>query len=273
MTSSQSLLLLLLALTTPSAFSAGLRKARDSVANNPFIPQRSQKNLTSSLHAAWNAPPCQCVANDPSWSKPPQRIPKCIFIDLGAADGNTFNDFLRNVYGPVSNCPSGQWEAFLVEANPQFAPQLMLLEQQYPGQVHVYASTAAFTCQGQTSFYIDADPTHNHWGSSMSSGSPDVVKSGQTKVTVPTTNVIQMIAEHVMPDDWAMLKVDIEGAEYDLVPCLAEYKDAGLIDRMYLEEHWWFKVDSQTTPAQMAAAKAKLAAKHVDIPKYYSPSI
>eukprot|EP00438_Fugacium_kawagutii_P006640 Skav235739 [mRNA] locus=scaffold1686:178517:179823:- [translate_table: standard] len=37
-----------------------------------------------------------------------------------------------------------------------------------------------------------------------------------------------------------MLKVDIEGAEYNLLPCLAQFKDAGLIDRMYLEEHWWF---------------------------------
>jgi FkbM family methyltransferase len=160
----------------------------------------------------------------------------------------------------------------LVEANPQFDAPLKLLEKQYPGQVHSLSSTAAFTCQGQTSFFIDTDPTHNHWGSSMESSNPDVVKSGQQQVTVPTTNVIQLLAEHVLPGDWVMLKVDVEGAEYELIPCLANYKDAGLVDRMYLEEHWWFKVDTQTTPELMTAAKVKLQSMHVDIPQYYSPS-
>ena len=72
-------------------------------------------------------------------------------------------------------------------------------------------------------------------------------------------------------DDWVMLKVDVEGAEYNLIPCLAQFStmrqwfavvhrstdqsvggfvmafpktncqgEAGMVDRMYLEEHWWF---------------------------------
>mmetsp|Transcript_97120 Transcript_97120/g.313013 ORF Transcript_97120/g.313013 Transcript_97120/m.313013 type:complete len:188 (+) Transcript_97120:269-832(+) len=45
--------------------------------------------------------PCQCEANDPKWAPPTRNIPKCIFIDLGAADGNSFNAFLSNSYGPV----------------------------------------------------------------------------------------------------------------------------------------------------------------------------
>jgi hypothetical protein len=31
--------------------------------------------------------------------------------------------------------------------------------------VHTYASTAAYMCQGQTSFSIDPDAANNHWGS------------------------------------------------------------------------------------------------------------
>jgi FkbM family methyltransferase len=239
---------------------------------NSTAQQQLLGNNSLSFHAAWNQAPCQCVANDPTWTKTTRTTPKCIFIDLGAADGNTFHDFIMNKYGPVANCPSyGEWEAFLVEANPHFDQPLKLLEQTYPGQVHALTSTAAFTCQGTTSFFIDQDPTHNHWGSSMSASAPDA-KAGQVKVTVPTTNVIQLIAQNVMPQDWVMLKVDVEGAEYDLVPCLAQFQEAGLIDRMYLEEHWWFKVDSATTPAQMAYAKAKLQSMNVDIPQYYSPS-
>merc|ERR1719223_1132388 len=107
-----------------------------------------------------SALPCQCVANSPAWAPTTRTVPKCIFIDLGAADGNTFHDFLNNKYGPVASCPSGQWEAYLVEANPQFDAPLQALAAQYPNQVHVYSSTAAFSCEGQTSFYIDTDPTH-----------------------------------------------------------------------------------------------------------------
>lgn len=222
--------------------------------------------------AAWSTPPCQCEANNQAWTRSNRATPKCILIDLGAADGNTFRHFLNNGYGEVNGCPSGQWEAYLVEANPRFDQDLRALEVQYPGRVHALPSTAAFTCKGQASFLIDADAEHNQWGSSMSRAS-NTGLAVQKKVTVPTINVCQLLFENVLTEDWVMLKVDIEGAEYDLVPCLSNFANVGLVDRMYLEEHWWFKVDSPTTPEQMAAAKAKLQSMHVDIPVYYSPSL
>lgn len=236
---------------------------------------RALRNSTStavtSVDASGEGAKCQCVANDPAWIPPTRTIPKCIFIDLGAADGNTFSDFLNGKYGSVPSCPSGgQWEAWLVEANPQFDAKLATVGAQYPGLVHVLSSTAAYTCAGQTSFYIDADPTNNHWGSSMSDKAPDAVKSGKQKVVVPTINVVKLIAESVIPADWVMLKVDIEGAEYDVVPCLSNWANAGVIDRMYLEEHTWFDSGSANGPNEMVAAKAKLQSMHVDIPGYFS---
>jgi len=221
-------------------------------------------------HRSLAAPACQCLANDPSWAATARTTPKCIFVDLGAADGNTFQEFLNNHYGPIANCPGGQWEAYLVEANPHFDAPLQALATQYPGQVHVMSSTAAYSCVAEVSFFIDTDPTHNHWGSSMSDAAPDAVKSGKQKVTVPTTNVIQLIAQNVIPADWVMLKVDIEGAEYEVVPCLSNFLHANLIDRMYLEEHTWFDSGSANGPVQMAEAKQKLQAAGVDIPAYFT---
>lgn len=230
------------------------------------------RNSTIAFHSSSADPalPCNCIANSNTWKPTSRTIPKCIFIDLGAADGNTFNDFLNNKYGPVANCPSGQWEAWLVEANPHFDASLNNVPTQYPGMVHSLASTAAYDCVAETSFYIDADPTHNHWGSSMSEDAPDAVRSGKQKVTVPTINVIQLIAENTIPGDWVMLKVDIEGAEYEVIPCLAQFANAGLVDRMYLEEHTWFKTGSRNGPNEMAAAKQTLQGKGVDIPQYFS---
>merc|ERR1719424_611352 len=135
------------------------------------------------------------MANNPAWPTTARTVPKCVFIDLGAADGNSFSQFLANAYGPVANCPSGQWEALLVEANPQFTPELTAVASTYPGAVHTYGSTAAYMCQGTTSFSIDPDVAHNHWGSSMKKN----FGATATQVTVPTVNVMQLIAENVSP--------------------------------------------------------------------------
>merc|ERR1719253_1870175 len=134
--------------------------------------------------------------------------------------------------------------------------------------VHEYSATAAYMCQGQTSFAIDADPTHNHWASSMKDG-----RVGQNIVTVPTVNIIQMLQENVTPQDWVMLKVDIEGAEYDLLPCLAQNVHANLVDQLYVEEHQWLATTSVFTPQQYAASVTALKAAGIQVPFYNSPTL
>lgn len=211
--------------------------------------------------------PCQCVANDPTWKATTRTVPKCIFIDLGAAHGNSFQQFLANDYGPVANCPNGQWEAILVEANPQFDAQLATVATTYPGAIHVKSSTAAYMCPATTSFAIDPDVSHNRWGSSMKA------TFDGNMVTVPTINVNQLIAENVLPGDWVMLKVDIEGAEYDVIPCLAQFTQLNKLDIIFMEEHGWLQGDSAYTPAQFNAAKASIAAAGVKMPAYNSPTM
>jgi len=207
--------------------------------------------------------PCACDANNPAWKPTTRTTPKCIFIDLGAADGNSFRSFLSNGYGPVANCPSGQWEAWLVEANGEFSAKLAAEQVAHPQQVHQLGATAAYMCKGTTSFSIDPDVAHNRWGSSMK------VDHGVHKVSVPLVNVIQLIAENTIPADWVMLKVDVEGAEFDIIPCLAQYPNARLVDRMYLEEHTWLSIDSAYTKEQYEQAKATLRTAGVDIPNNY----
>lgn len=220
-------------------------------------------NVNASSAAGGEVVPCTCVPNSPYWKATPRAVPKCVFIDLGAADGNSFTQFLAGGYGPIANCPSGQWEALLVEANPQFTPALNAVASQYPGAVHAYGSTAAYMCQGTTSFSIDPDAANNHWGSSMKKN------HGSTQVTVPTLNVVQLIAENTVPGDWVMLKVDIEGAEYDLIPCLAQFQQVNLLDIIFLEEHHWFKTDAAYTDAEYAAAKMHIKAAGVSMPDNY----
>jgi len=219
-------------------------------------------------------PPCACIAEQPTWVKCTRTVPRCVFIDLGAADGNSFNEFLSNKYGEVGKCPSVQWSAVLVEANPRFDQPLAQVGGAHLNQVTVMSSTAAYMCEAQTSFYLDTVNTGaNYWGSSMSSSHPDVQKSGQQKVTVPTMNLNKILYEQTIPGDWVMVKMDIEGSEYDVLPCLAKAPAASLIDRLYMEQHDASWGNTGTTPAQMEAAKAELRRRGVDIPAYFSHTL
>lgn len=244
---------------------------RGPVATKPVEPSHVLAAVNSSKA---NAAPCTCVASSPTWKPCPRTEPRCVFIDLGAANGNTFDFFMKDGYGPVKNCPNKKWSAVLVEANPRFNEPLAKKSSDYPQLVNAMSSTAAYMCEAQTSFFLDTVNTQNNfWGSSMSANHRDVQRSGKTKVTVPTMNLNRILYEQTIPGDWVMVKMDIEGAEWDVLPCVAKSSSASLIDRLYLEQHQpsWGQIG--TTPFQMEAAKNQLRSKGVDIPNYFSHTL
>lgn len=250
------------------------------------IPNRdfnSKQSLsTSSVHeeedASPTAPhsdaPCSCDVDSLAWKRPAPRPARCIFIDLGAADGNTFQHFLKNGYGEVGNCPSGgEYEAILVEANPIFDEELLELEQKFSGRVRSLNSSAAYMCEGSTSFYLDTvDVKQHYWGSSMSPNTNDVKRSGKKHVQIPLVNVARLIVESALPDDYVLVKMDIEGSEHDIVPCLAQSQAAHLIDAIYVEKH---PVEWSIGGAKQGALQKALSMMQghgVVVPEYDSPS-
>lgn len=262
-------------LTASSAEDAAeLREVRELQLKQAKASAALAPTTALSAHAAQEDAPCSCVPSSASWSKCTRTTPKCIWIDLGAADGNSFKSFLSNYYGPVANCPSGQWEAMLVEANPRFDQELSQVASEWPGSMHMYSSTAAYMCKAHTSFYLDT-VTHanNYWGSSMSPNAADVKASGLQKVTVPTMNLNQILYEMTIPGDWVMVKMDIEGAEWDILPCLALAPAASLVDRLFVEIHNQSMSSTGTDPATMEAAQALLRLRGIDIPAYFSNTL
>ena len=113
---------------------------------------------------------------------------------------------------------------------------------------------------------------NNYWGSSMSDQHPDVKRSGQVHVTVPTVNIIQLIAENTIPGDQVTVKMDIEGAEWDILPCLADSPAAGLIDQLLVEYHPINLGAVGTSEDEMQSAVARLKSKGVHVPQYSSPA-
>jgi len=228
-------------------------------------------------------PPCQCRKSDESWTIPTRTSPKCIFIDLGAANGDTFRTFLSDGYGPVKNCNHGDWEAILVEANPGFAGALDAEAKLHSGKVHTFASTAAYMCEGNTSFWIDPDVTHNHWGSTMDfqehtaedwSHMNDLAEKNakpmqREAVTVPTTNINRLIHEYTIPGDYVIMKMDIEGAEWDILPCLAKSSSVWLLDALYVEMHPMRWQMGNTTAQELRHLKELFRARGIVCPETY----
>jgi len=236
---------------------------------------QTQAEIASQPEAEAAAAPCTCVMSDPSWTPSVRTVPRCVFIDLGAADGNSFQTFLSNGFGDLAKCPGGQWSAVLVEANPLFNTKLAAVAAQHPGQINMMSATAAYMCEATTSFFLDTKNTDkNFWGSSMSNDHPDV-QGGKEKVTVPTMNLNKILLELTIPGDWVTVKMDIEGSEYDVLPCTAQAPAASLIDRLYMEQHTWLPRTglAGTTPAQMDDAKNTLLSRGVEIPEYFSDTL
>lgn len=272
MPSSISFLAVLGNVVTSAAINLGQHNASAVVTAVPPPVAQLHMGRSNKTRAAM---PCQCEAANPAWQKCTRTATKCMFIDLGAADGNSFNAFLNNGYGSVANCPNGgQWEAVLVEANPRFKENLAQEVNKHPGQVTAYSPSAAYMCEGQTSFYLDTTTTqHNYWGSSMSSNHPDVVNSGKQKVTVNTVNLNRLLWERTIPGDYVIVKMDIEGAEFDILPCMVNSPSTALMDALYMEQHdasWGLAGNSLE---MMNQAKQTLVSRGVYMPAYNSPTM
>jgi len=227
---------------------------------------------TVPLQPASSRAPCQCEVANPAWQKCTRTVAKCIFIDLGAANNNTLEAFLNNGYGSVADCPSGgQWEAVLVEANPRFKQSLEQTVAIHSGLVTAYVPNAAYMCEAQTSFYLDTTShRYQYWGSSMSAKAPDVVRSGKQHVTMDTVNLNRLLYERTTPADYVIVKMDIEGAEYDILPCMMNSPQTALMDIIFLEYHqMWLGLVGNSLDTVKAALKT-LVSRGVKMPAYAS---
>lgn len=212
-------------------------------------------------------PPCKCISESDEWVRynrtKLKKEPRCLFIDLGANDGNSFEFFLGDWYIPLADCPGGRWEAILVEAHPVFDKRLQEIEKLKSPHVTAMTSTAAFNCEESITFNTDVKGAEHYQRSSIGRGE----LGGQ--VTVPMVNVLRLIYENASPEDMVILKMDIEGAEFDIIPCLVNFPDAELIDRFFVEIHWkgWSLYGNGKNLLQ--ASLDNLRARGVEIPSDY----
>ena len=101
----------------------------------------------------------------------------------------------------------------------------------------MYNGTAAWTYDGTIDFYLDTvNSGVDFWGSSLNDKHWDVVASKKVKKTVNCVDIARIIGSYRLEDN-VIVKMDIEGAEYDLIQDFIKKDVMKLIDYIAPELH------------------------------------
>lgn len=165
-----------------------------------------------------------------------------IFIDLGANRGDSINRFFGKEQNELpsildSNLVNrANWTIYAFEPNPAFEEDLFRMKNSLAPKhtVHLYNRSAGWIYDGTINFYIDAK-NRDFVGSSLKINHPDV-KNGKISINVTCYDIAKFL-QKFSKNDFVVLKVDIEGAEYELFTHLIVKNTIGLIDLMPIEYH------------------------------------
>ncbi|KAG0041889.1 hypothetical protein BGZ83_001191 [Gryganskiella cystojenkinii] len=243
--------------------------------------------LLLTLQSSWtdwfrSAPaPAPAQAQAPAPDKP-----RYIFVDLGANGADSLEAFLEEPKAKFHyDYPSPTWathrdaEIFLFEANPFFNEKLVKAKERYTAQgikVNIFPSTVVDVEDGIRTFYLDTvNKENDYWGSSIYSEHRDVKASGAIGTRLTGINLATWLQREFLPRDFVVIKMDIEGAEYELVPHLADMSAWTVIDHLLVEFHG--SEIAGGTPEEIErrelrakAASKKLVDEGVNMPYYFT---
>ena len=168
-------------------------------------------------------------------------------------------------------------DIYLFEANPYFNAALVEAKERYQNKginVNIFPSTVVDTKDGTRTFFLDTvNKEHDFWGSSTISTHPDAEKSKDNNGTeLSAINFSRWLLMNTLPQDFVVVKMDIEGAEYEVIPHMVEMGVWSVLDSILIEWHAGFFKDKVEMEERVKVAKEALAAKGVSMPTYDSPA-
>jgi FkbM family methyltransferase len=163
-------------------------------------------------------------------------------------------------------------EIYLFEANPHFNTDLIHAKEKYDAQdikINLFPATVVDTIDGTRTFYLDTVNTaHDYWGSSTNPSHPDAVKSGGKGTDLTAINISRWLMMNFLPRDFVVVKMDIEGSEYDVIPMMAQLKAWLVIDHLLVE--WHTGLANQTAVDRVNLAVEQMRAGGTNMPSYNS---
>jgi FkbM family methyltransferase len=196
-----------------------------------------------------------------------------IFIDIGANDGGSTSFFLDPdnkliLSTDISDISSqggrkdsfirglgakGDWEVVVVEPNFYYTPLLLELREKalksnLARVFTVHNGTAVSSRGGNITFIYDNNVTHADAGATTMAESYSAVGP---HFTLPAVTLYELFRLHkIRKSDFVVLKVDVEGAEYDLLKSAVLDRLQGRVDLLAVEWHenntWVFGRDRYT---------------------------
>lgn len=156
-----------------------------------------------------------------------------------------------------------------MEPNPKFGPELEMWRSE---KVYPMWHQAAYMCdKPKQKFYLDRVDAVSSTLNATHQDMADTWFLPDNSVTVELYNVIRLLQETAKPDDEVVVRMDVEGTEYDILPCLADAPAAKLIDKLYVEDHCpgshWCPTIGQAgnSRSTFTAAVEKLTKKGVEV--------
>lgn len=153
---------------------------------------------------------------------------KKIFIDCGAHEGESIRTF-RKLYKDAN-----EYELHSFEANPD-------LFKYFEGDSEItklsnftFHPYAVWKHDGVVNFYKDTSSNNSRSGSSINSKKQNLEKE---PISAPCIDLAKWITSNYSITDYIVLKLDIEGAEYELVEHLIAKNAFAYVDILYIEFH------------------------------------
>jgi len=169
-------------------------------------------------------PPCICESDHISWRLQVSRSkPKCVFIDIGAGSGTTGLWGLMGGHYNLNGHDPRTCDVHLIDANEQYTANLRSLADQYPTMVKALPATAMYSCETR-------GRVADFYGNSV-----HPVGYGGTRVEM--FNFMRYLKEQTAVVDHVIVKMDIGGSEWDILPCLSRSSAARHIDQLYLRAY------------------------------------
>eukprot|EP00284_Hemiselmis_tepida_P017536 CAMPEP_0174923918 /NCGR_PEP_ID=MMETSP1355-20121228/6900_1 /TAXON_ID=464990 /ORGANISM="Hemiselmis tepida, Strain CCMP443" /LENGTH=3102 /DNA_ID=CAMNT_0016169659 /DNA_START=138 /DNA_END=9443 /DNA_ORIENTATION=+ len=172
--------------------------------------------------------------------EPPAHPHTCIYLDIGAHNGDTYRAFTGehnskvSLFGDLPSDLRTTCTSILFEANELFLPELEAIE----GENFRVMNSLVDTCDGFANFFVNTGSGRERCadcGGSVDSGHHS--KSSGIVKNVTSVNLIRVLAEETTLTDNVYVKMNIEGAEWNIIPCLVRSKYVRHIDHLWIEVH------------------------------------
>lgn len=178
---------------------------------------------------------------------PPQRG---LFIDCGSNLGQGFGQFSRYFSGE-------DYDYVLVEPNPNCWPALQALVDAAPDRRRLLKS-AASTHEGTVEFFgLEQDPTSQGASMLADHNSKYYAADASRALTVPCFSLAQLIESSRARYASVVLKLDIEGGEYEVLPDLIARGAHRLLDAAYIEFHAQYMAEPKAAAYRDLEAQLK----------------